>query len=83
MNLTKKRLLILFIIIIFGAVLGRLAVRAGLNLLLGGTLFGGIFCENTEMGIALYCCVSCGFCRLCFTQNEQRPNSRQIQHPLG
>ena len=32
MNLTKKRLLILFIVIIFGA---------GLNLLLGGTLFGG------------------------------------------
>ena len=29
MNLTKKRLLILFIVIIFGAVLGRLAVRAG------------------------------------------------------
>ena len=41
MNLTKKRVLILFIVIIFGAVLGRLAVRAGLNLLLGGTLFGG------------------------------------------
>ncbi len=41
MNLTKKRLLILFIVIIIGAVLGRLAVRTGLNLLLGGTLFGG------------------------------------------
>lgn len=26
------------------------------------------------MGIALYCCVSCGFCRLCFAQNEQRPD---------
>jgi len=36
MNLTKKRFVILL-----GAVLGRLAVRAGLNLLLGGTLFGG------------------------------------------
>ena len=42
MNLTKKRLLILFIVIIFGAVLGRLAVRDRRNLLLGGTLFGGI-----------------------------------------
>lgn len=41
MNLTKKRVLILFIVIIFGAVLGRLVVRAELNLLLGGTLFGG------------------------------------------
>ena len=41
MNLTKKRLLILFIVIIFGEALWRLAVRAGLNLLLGGTLFGG------------------------------------------
>ena len=44
MNLTKKRIiLILFIVIIFSeqSVLGRLAVRAGLNLLLGGTLFGG------------------------------------------
>ena len=58
MNLTKKRLLILFIVIIFmtmtskriillaviiavAFVLGRLAVREVLNLLLGGTLFGG------------------------------------------
>ena len=41
MDLTKKRLVILLIIIVFGAVLGRLTVRAGLNLLLGGTLFGG------------------------------------------
>lgn len=41
MNLTKKRFVILLIAILLGAVLGRLAVRAGLNLLLGGTLFGG------------------------------------------
>ena len=43
MNLTKKRLLILFIVIIIAVafVLGRLAVREVLNLLLGGTLFGG------------------------------------------
>ena len=41
MNLTKRRFVILLIVILLGAVLGRLAVRAGLNLLLGGTLFGG------------------------------------------
>lgn len=41
MNLTKKRLVILLVVILLGAILGRLAVRAGLNLLLGGTLFGG------------------------------------------
>ena len=41
MNLTKKRFVILLIVILLGAVLGRLAVRAGLNLLLGGTMFGG------------------------------------------
>ena len=41
MNLTKKRFVILLIVILLGAVLGRLAVRAGLNLLLGGTLVGG------------------------------------------
>ena len=41
MNLTIKRFVILLIVILLGAVLGRLAVRAGLNLLLGGTLFGG------------------------------------------
>lgn len=41
MNLTKKRFVILLIVILLGTVLGRLAVRAGLNLLLGGTLFGG------------------------------------------
>ena len=41
MGLTKKRFVILLVVILLGAVLGRLAVRAGLNLLLGGTLFGG------------------------------------------
>jgi hypothetical protein len=43
MSLTQKRIIILAVVIIAGAVLGRLAVRAGLNLLLGGTLFGGNF----------------------------------------
>jgi len=43
MTLTQKRLLILLAVIIAAAVLGRLAVRAVLNMLLGGTLFGGNF----------------------------------------
>ena len=41
MTLLQKRLLILLLVIVAAAVLGRLAVRAALNLLLGGTLFGG------------------------------------------
>ena len=43
MPLTTKRVIILVIVIIIGILLGRLAVRAFLNLLLGGTLFGGNF----------------------------------------
>ena len=43
MTLTKKRLLILLIIAVVAFVLGRLAVRAVINLLIGGTLFGGNF----------------------------------------
>ncbi len=43
MTLIQKRIIILAIIIIVAAVLGRLAVRAALNILLGGTLFGGNF----------------------------------------
>lgn len=43
MTLTRKRMLILLIVIVAAAVLGRLAVRAVLNLMLGGTLFGGNF----------------------------------------
>lgn len=38
MSTVKKRAIILAIIIIIAAILGRLAVRALLNLLLGGTL---------------------------------------------
>ena len=41
MTLLQKRLLILGIDVLVAAVLGRLAVRGTLNLLLGGTLFGG------------------------------------------
>ena len=96
MTMTSKRIILLAVIIAVAFVLGRLAVREVLNLLLGGTLaalyalgmelfadWKKALCENTEMGIALYCCVSCSVCRLCFTQNEQRPDPRQIQHPLG
>lgn len=43
MTLTQKRLLILLIIAAAAFVLGRLAVRAFMNLLVGGTLFGGNF----------------------------------------
>lgn len=43
MTLTQKRLFLLLIIVIAGFALGRLAVRAFMNLLLGGTLFGGNF----------------------------------------
>ncbi len=43
MTLTQKRLLILAIIAVTAFVLGRLAIRAALNFLVGGTLFGGNF----------------------------------------
>lgn len=41
--ITKKKIAIVFIIAIIGIVCGRLAVRAFLNMLLGGTMFGGDF----------------------------------------
>lgn len=37
----KKRIIILVVIVAIGIILGRLAVRAFMNMLLGGTLFGG------------------------------------------
>lgn len=43
MSLAAKRTIILLVIIVVGVVLGRLAVRGFMNLLLGGTLFGGNF----------------------------------------
>lgn len=43
MTLTKKRWIILLNIVAAGFILGRLAVRAFMNLLLGGTLFEGNF----------------------------------------
>lgn len=41
--MTGKRWIILGIVALVGIVLGRLAIRAFLNLLMGGTLFGGNF----------------------------------------
>ena len=43
MTLTLKRLLTVFSLAASGFLLGRLAVRAAMHLLLGGTLFGGNF----------------------------------------
>lgn len=43
MSIITKRIIILAVIVIVAVVLGRLAVRAFMNLLLGGTLFGGNF----------------------------------------
>ncbi len=43
MSLVQKRLILLLVIAAVGFVLGRLAVRAVMNLMLGGTLFGGNF----------------------------------------
>lgn len=39
----KREWIILIVVILAGIVLGRLAVRGALNLLLGGTMFGGNF----------------------------------------
>lgn len=43
MSITLKRSIILLVIAVAAFVLGRLAVRAIMNMLLGGTLFGGNF----------------------------------------
>ena len=43
MTLTQKRWIMLIIIAVVAFVLGRLAVRAIMNLLLGGTMLGGNF----------------------------------------
>ena len=41
MTLTQKRIIILLVVMVIAFVLGRLAVRAVMNLMIGGTLFGG------------------------------------------
>lgn len=51
MDITGKQIIILIIVIIVAAVLGRLAVRAILNFLLGGTLFGGNLLWKKEGGM--------------------------------
>ena len=43
MTLTKKRIIILLVVVVVAAILGRLAVRAVMNLMLGGTMVGGNF----------------------------------------
>lgn len=43
MILLRKRVLIFAAVVLSVAILGRLTVRAFLNFLLGGTLFGGNF----------------------------------------
>ena len=43
MTLTQKRIIILLVVMVIAFILGRLAVRAFMNLMLGGTLFGGNF----------------------------------------
>ena len=43
MSLTMKRAIIILVVMVIAFVLGRLAVRAAMNLLLGGTMFGGNF----------------------------------------
>ena len=43
MTVVTKRLIIIATIVVVAFVLGRLAVRVFMNLLLGGTLFGGNF----------------------------------------
>lgn len=43
MPILPKRMLVLAAVAVAAIVLGRLAVRAAMNLLLGGTLFGGNF----------------------------------------
>lgn len=43
MTLTQKRMITLIIVVLAAVVLGRLAVPAVMNLLLGGSMFGGNF----------------------------------------
>lgn len=45
MSIHQKHFLVLAILILAGAILGRLAVRAAMNLLLGGTLFPILFIQ--------------------------------------
>lgn len=42
-TLRQKRIMIMSIIVVVGMIAGRLEVRGVMNLLMGGTLFGGNF----------------------------------------
>lgn len=41
--LTSKRIIILVVVMIIAVLMGRLAVRMFINLMVGGSLFGGNF----------------------------------------
>jgi hypothetical protein len=43
MSLTMKRAILVLVVMVIAFVLGRFAVRAVMNLMLGGTMFGGNF----------------------------------------
>ena len=43
MSIEAKRIIVITALVVIWFVLGRLAVRAFMNILLGGTLFGGNF----------------------------------------
>lgn len=43
MSLTMKQIVIILLVIVIAFILGRLAVRAVLNFMLGGSMFGGNF----------------------------------------
>ena len=50
MTIGTKRIIVIGIIVVIGFVLGRLLIRGLLNLLLGGTMFGGnILCGEKEL----------------------------------
>ena len=38
---SRRRLIVLAVVILIGFILGRLAIRGFMNMLMGGTLFGG------------------------------------------
>lgn len=40
---TRRRIMIMIVVIVCGIIFGRLALRAFINLMLGGTMFGGDF----------------------------------------
>lgn len=43
MSLTMKQIVIILLVIVIAFILGRFAVRAVLNFMLGGSMFGGNF----------------------------------------